>query len=363
VSGLLAPAAWIFRAGVACRSAAYRRQWLSARHLRQPVVSVGNLSVGGTGKTPFVEYLAKLLVARGRKPAILTRGYRRKRSADLVVIESASRRSPDPRVVGDEPALLARRLPCVPIVVSADRYRAGRVAEERFEVDTHILDDGFQHLGLARTLDIVLLDATEDYDAGLLPVGRLREPLSALARAQVVILTRTKASAGGLGDPAERLEPQAERIQTLATHWAPNARLFRAVTESAGAWTVPDDVNPNGGAIHELPLQACFAFCGVGNPQAFFRDLQGWGVHLAGQRVFPDHHRYSPKDLADLEKAARASGAAAILTTEKDAMNLLGIEPGGLPILACPMNMRLAEEEAFEEALFSILGGVALKAS
>ncbi len=356
---LLAPAAWVFRVGVSFRSAAYRRRWLKTHHLHRPVISVGNLTVGGTGKTPFVAYLAERLLSRGRKPAILTRGYRRERGTEIIFIEPARRRAPDPRAVGDEPAMLARQLPDVPIVVSADRYRAGLAAEKRFEVDTHILDDGFQHLRLARTLDIVLLDAMENYDAGLLPAGRLREPLSALARADVVVLTRTLESSGrpDVAGDARRQAP-AEGIEALARRWAPQAQVFRAETELAGLRTVFEGVRKDAADFVNLPS---FAFSGIGNSQAFFQDLRRWGFHLVGQKVFSDHHRYAPKELGGLKESARALGAEAMLTTDKDAMNLFGIEPCGLPILACSISMRLSEQEKFEEALFCGLGSVPVK--
>jgi tetraacyldisaccharide 4'-kinase len=357
VTRLLAPAAWLFRSGVACRSFAYRKGWLETRHLTKPVVSVGNLSVGGTGKTPFVAYLAERLLARGRRPAILTRGYRRESGTELIVIEPAPGRAPGPREVGDEPALLARRLPNVPIIVSADRYGAGRVAEERFDVDTHILDDGFQHFALARTLDIVLLDATEDYDAGLIPAGRLREPLTALARAHIVILTRTATRESGMGNRQSGPTPDSPLTtpDSLVKYCAPAARLFRAETDLAGLRMIPDGMPQDNRDFLGLPS---FAFCGIGNPQAFFQDLGRWGFHLVGQKVFPDHHRYSPAELAELEESARSSGAGAFVTTEKDAMNLYGTKPGGLPMLACSIAVRLDEPEIFEEVLFSRLGSV-----
>jgi tetraacyldisaccharide 4'-kinase len=364
VSRLFVPASWVFRAGVACRSFAYRKGWLATRRLSKPVVSVGNLSVGGTGKTPFVAYLAERLLARGRRPAILTRGYRRETSTKLVVLEPVPGRAPDPREVGDEPALLARMLPTVPIIVSADRYRAGREAEERFEVDTHILDDGFQHLGLARALDIILLDATENYDAGLIPAGRLRERLSALSRAGIVILTRTEIRdsgfgirGSGMGTRETGVTPRSRfpTLDSLVEKWAPEARVFRAETDLAGLRIIPDGFPQDDADFLSVPS---FAFCGVGNPQAFFRDLARWGFHLVGQKIFPDHHRYSPRELAELDETARSSGAEALLTTEKDAMNLYGTKPGGMPTLACSMAMRLDEPEAFEEALFSRLGGI-----
>ena len=179
------------------------------------MVSVGNLSVGGTGKTPLVSLVARVLVAGGHHPCILTRGYGRHRGSGPIFLEPASGRVADARQVGDEPAALATELPNVLIVVSADRWSAGRIAEQRFPVSVHLLDDGFQHLSLYRDLDIVLLDVTRpSSELALLPAGRWREPFSALRRAQWVVLTRSE-----LGDVG------VWQAQVEAVH--PRARIFR----------------------------------------------------------------------------------------------------------------------------------------
>src|SRR5215472_8915034 len=210
-SRILAPLAALFRMGVTFRDAAYRRGWLRTQRLDRPVVSVGNLSVGGTGKTPLVMLIAKLLSQRGWNAGILTRGYGRRHGAQTVVLPPAAGRSPDPREVGDEPALLARALPQVPIIVCANRYRGGRRAEEYFNVDAHLLDDGFQHRALARDVDVVALDTTQEISArALLPAGRLRESPRALGRAHLVVVTRVE-----LGDPRP-LERQVRRINPHA---------------------------------------------------------------------------------------------------------------------------------------------------
>src|SRR2546428_1442900 len=219
-SKMLAPLAAAFGLGVALRGGAYRRGWLKTRRLNRPVVSVGNLTLGGTGKTPLVEFLTKCLLKRGRKPVILTRGYGRRDSGRIIALEPGPGRVADPREVGDEPALLARVLPEAPIIVGADRYQAGRLAEERFDVDVQVLDDGFQHLALARDLDVVVLDTTQQL-SGLLPAGRQREPCSAPARAGLVLLTRVE-----LGDPGPLEEP-VERINPRARDFPSRLELFR----------------------------------------------------------------------------------------------------------------------------------------
>lgn len=347
VNRILEPLAAGFRLGVALRSAAYRRGWFKIRRLNCPVVSVGNLTVGGTGKTPLVAFLAERLLKLGWKPGILTRGYGRRRGAGLIALPPSSHRVADAREVGDEPALLARVLPKVPIVVGADRYRAGRLAEDRFNVDVHLLDDGFQHLALARDVDIVVLDVTQELsDRALLPAGRLREPCSALARAHLVVLTRVE-----LGNP----EPLEERVGRIN----PQATVFRSTTRLCGLF------NATTGASHALePLRSrqVGAFCGIGNPGAFFADLRRWGFSVVGEMAFPDHHVYSAVDLDRLDARARELGVAALLTTEKDAVNFPSVWKCDLPVVVCVTQTAVGAAGAFEQALLTRLEAARVKA-
>lgn len=327
--------------GVALRTAAYRRGWLATLRLNRPVVSVGNLSVGGTGKTPFVAYLAEFLMKQGWKPGILTRGYGRRKGAKLVVIEPGGERARDPHEVGDEPALLARKLPDVPIVVCADRYRAGILAEQKFGVNVHILDDGFQHLALARAVDIVLLDATQELsDRGLLPAGRLRELPAALKRAHLVALTRTELADG------KSMEDQIQQIN-------PRAGVFRCVTKLRGLVNISSGTSESADSAQAHPA---YAFCGLGNPSAFFADLKKWGFSVRDQNSFPDHHVYRHSELTRLYEQARKAGAKVLLTTEKDALNLPSPCETEIPVLACVIQTEILEADAFEEALFERLG-------
>lgn len=334
------PLAAGYRMGVALRGAAYRKGWLKTRRLKRPVVSVGNLTVGGTGKTPLVAYLAERLLARGWKPAILTRGYGRDRGAEVMAVEAASNRAPDPREIGDEPALLARKLPAVPIIVGADRYQAGCLAEERFDVDVHILDDGFQHLALARDLDIVLLDVTQNLSDGeLLPAGRLREPLTALKRAQIIVLSRSQQ-----GVPAG----MEERVRELN----PQVKIFASVTRLSLILDFTD------GTLHEpgeLLLDSVLVFCGIGNARAFFTDVRKWGFSVTGEIAFSDHHVYGAGELDRLVSRARGSGAAALITTEKDMMNFPADWHSEFPVRACVIQTELSDARAFESAVFERL--------
>jgi tetraacyldisaccharide 4'-kinase len=334
------PLATGYRMGTSLRAAAYRRGWLATRRLNRPVVSVGNLSVGGTGKTPFVACLSEILLKRGWKPGILTRGYGRRKGPKMIAIEPGAGRTPDPLEVGDEPALLARKLAEVPILVGADRYQSGLWAEEKFNVDVHILDDGFQHISLVRDLDIVLLDSTQVYsDRELLPAGRQREPLDALRRAQVVMLTRTE-----LADP----QGTEERVRRAN----PRARIFRCATKLGGLLSISSATTEQFGSAQ---IETMHAFCGIGNPSAFFSDLEKWGFTVASRTEFPDHYVYRAEEMTHLAALARKSGAKKLITTEKDALKLPRPGNSDIPILACVVQTEVSEEAAFEETLLDHL--------
>lgn len=337
------PLAAAYGRAATMRAEAYRRGWLKSRRLRRPVISVGNLTTGGTGKTPLVAFLAKLLLDRGLKPSILTRGYHRRRGPSRLTLAPASSRTPDPRKTGDEPALLAAALPEVPIVICADRYRAGKHAEEHFGVNVHLLDDGFQHLQLARDVDIVALDATQEItDRAILPAGRQREPCLALKRAHFIVLTRS--------DLVDSSQLKRMENQVLEIH--PGIPIFRSGTKLCGF------VNLRTG--RRLPADALegrrvFAFCGVGNSRAFFDSLRRWGIALAGEKAFPDHHVYTDREIAYLLLNASASGSATLITTEKDAMNLPPSWKPDLNAFACVIETEMEDPAAFEQALVARL--------
>lgn len=336
---LLAPLAAIYGAAAAARSEAYRCGWLKAQRLRRPVISVGNLTTGGTGKTPLVAWIARLLQKQGIKPAILTRGYGRMRGPSLLAIDPTPGRSPDPRQVGDEPALLARILPGVPIVVSRDRWRAGRFAEERFEIGVHLLDDGFQYLRLARNLDIVTLDTTQDMnDRRILPAGRQRERCHALERAHIVVLTRT-----GQADA----RPLEARVRELNAR----AQLFHSRTKHCGYLEVASGRLLPADALHGRRVMA---FCGIGNPAAFFCDLTGRGLDVRAAETFRDHHVYSDSDMARLVDCARKADAT-LVTTEKDVMNIPADWRGKLDAVACLIEVEVLDPGRFEKALIERL--------
>lgn len=336
----LTPLANLYGAGTHLRLRAYQQGWLKSRRLPHPVISVGNLTVGGSGKTPIVAQIAGILLQYGHKPGILTRGYGRENGPDLIVLEPQRTRSPDSRATGDEPALLARMLPEVPILICTNRHQAGQLAEERFGVDVHILDDGFQHFALERDIDLVAVDVTQELFGGaLLPVGRLREPASALARADMIVLTRTE-----IGDTGS-MEEQVNRINPAVPIFLCTSR-FRGLID-LGSQRIIDSEEYCGKPI-------C-AFCGVGNASAFWSDLRKWGFNPTSEIAFRDHHVYRSADVGRLNRIAREKGAVAFLTTEKDVMNLPP-QPGfGLPVLACAIRAEISDAERFGHVILARL--------
>lgn len=307
---LLTPLTPLYAAAVWIRCAAYRRGVSRSHRLPVPVVSVGNLTFGGTGKTPTVIALARDLARRGRRPAVLTRGYGRRDKTSLVLI------GPDtgftPERAGDEPLEMAERLPGVPIVVDPDRAHGGREAV-RHGADILLLDDGFQHLAVARDLDLVLVDAGDPWGGGHLPpLGRLREPVSALRRASAVVVSKLEADDDGA------LERIRQRVQRLA----PAVPVF-ATRLVASRLRTPGGQRP----LSSLDGRRVLAFAGLGRPGGFEQLLERSGARIIARRWFADHHAYTQSELAALSDRAKRLDAT-LVTTAKDAVKL----PADMPI-------------------------------
>ncbi len=307
------------------RALAYRKGWLKTRRLPCRTISVGNLCLGGTGKTPTVLWIAEALKQRGLKPAVLSRGYGGASTAGAQVVCDGKNILLSPQEAGDEPIMMARRLKTVPVIVGTDRYEAGRYALERFDVDVFVLDDGYQHLALARDLNLLLLDAEKPFGNGrVFPAGYLREPLSALGRADAVCLTRCSGPGDSLPaeaqpDPALPVIKSAHRFR----EWIP----LNAAAKTSG---------PEGRPVA--------AFCGLANPEAFRKLLSETGARLENFRHFPDHHFYSESDLRSVQDSARAHGAEYLLTTEKDAVKL-DPEKFELPLFAARIDLEFLQGE------------------
>jgi tetraacyldisaccharide 4'-kinase len=307
----LNPLSALYGAGVGIRNRLYDDRTLSVRRLNGPVVSIGSISAGGAGKTPFLIMVGELLRLRGIAFDVLSRGYGRHTKGIALVDPAGS-----PQEFGDEPLLIARKLG-VPVIVGEDRYAAGQFAEQKFGPQVHLLDDGFQHRQLARDFDIVLL-TQRDLQDRLLPAGRLREPLSSLSRASALVL---------MGD-------------------ADSARV--PVREGQYVWRVTRGVvAPEIGDI-------CFAFCGIARPENFFAELGVVGLRVAGTRVFRDHHAYTASDVESLYRQGLQSGASAVVTTEKDAVNLGEFGERLRPLHVVPVRMRFAQSSGAGTGAVSI---------
>jgi tetraacyldisaccharide 4'-kinase len=298
----------LFAAVARRRRERYARLPELRKRLRTPVISVGNLAVGGRGKTPVVACIARLLRDAGEHPAILSRGYGREQPVDGVVVvrDRAGIRADLPRS-GDEPLMLARQLPGVSVLVSEDRHLAGRLAEHQLGSTVHILDDGLQHLQLDRDIEIVLVGREDVAKPLTLPAGRLREPLDTLIVADAIL-----AEDG-------------------------------VVIESAGLEAPVFNISRTMGApVFDPPqpaLDRTFAIAGIASPETFFSQLQSMGVELVGALRFRDHHPFSRADVQRIVSAARRAGASFMLTTEKDYVRLLPFRPFPLPLGFVPLTM------------------------
>ena len=303
---LLPPLSILYGAVTRTRLSMYRRGTFQTTRLDRPVISVGNITTGGTGKTPLVEWVARTLAATGKKVCILTRGYGRKDPHVQVIVSDGYEVLASPSEAGDEPYLLATNLKGMAAVISsADRIAAGQEAIKDFGTDCFVLDDGFQHLRLARDLNIVTIDATNPWGGGsLLPYGRLREAREGLSRADCVVLTRC--------DQASKLDALRAEVASLTS----DRPVFQSEMRTSR-------VSPlkNGSEPLTAPAQVA-AFCAVGNPSSFYEHLRRSGYELVLEKSFPDHHAYSQEEIDAIVREAKALALTALVTTAKDAVKL-----------------------------------------
>lgn len=318
-SWLLWPLTYPYGAATRLRASFYRAGILRPKRLTGKVISVGNLTVGGTGKTPMALWITERLATEGKRAAILTRGYRGETSSG--------------DTTSDEAQMLRARLgERAEVAVGADRIASGRELEKR-GVSWFVLDDGFQHMQLARDVDIVLVDATNPFGGRLLPAGRRREPRSALARADIAVIMRSNHA------------PAVEAAIRQHT----SAPIFYARPELQSIRKLDGDGSRGNGVIDFAahPRGKHFAFCGIGNPAAFVADLHRWNLPVAGHKFFRDHHRYQQCDMDELVQDARKAGADALVCTEKDVFNLKGVRCEAMQVLYCVTSLRVDRGDEF----------------
>ena len=303
----LAPFSALYSAAVKARSEGYQKQFLKTHKVSAPVISVGNITVGGTGKTPLVKWVAERLADNGRKVCILSRGYRRDNAKSRVVVSDGEQILSDVAHAGDEAMMLAQSLlGRVAVVCDADRVAAAVWAIQHLKRDVLLLDDGFQHRRLARDLDIVTIDATNPFGNGLLlPAGILREPVISLNRADCIVLTRV----------SDQVRP--ELIERLRR--ASGAPVLTSRTTIKNIRLLDEKILVEEAAVRSQPLAA---FCAIGNSNAFFEQLRAAHFDIRYEKAFRDHHKYWQTDIDRLIETAASSGAHALITTEKDSVKL-----------------------------------------
>ena len=319
------------------------------RRLARPVISVGNLSMGGTGKTPVVAALAQRLTDAGHRPAILSRGYARTDAVDGVVVVSdgAAIRSAVAQS-GDEPMMLARQVPGVVVCVSPDRHLAGTLAEQQLGCTVHILDDGFQHLELARDLDVLVTTVGEIPNGRVIPNGRLREPADAAARAHVLVVSDATAGAAQAEAWMLGIQQSCGSLRTLGEPASIRLKADTTETDTVSGWS------PTLAGLTRDGARA-FAVAGIANPQRFFDALKGAGWNVVETMAFPDHHRYTGTDIAKIDAKLKTASADAVFTTDKDAVRLEGL-PLTFAAYRVPLVVQFDPPDTLFQSVLAVLG-------
>jgi tetraacyldisaccharide 4'-kinase len=324
----------LYRTSVQVRHWLFRFHVLRSRALPCTVISVGNVTLGGTGKTPAVISITALMLKNHKRPAVVSRGYGREDESEILVVSDGRMVLHDTRRCGDEPVLIGSKLPGVPVVVGRDRYRAALAAMQQFNADTVILDDGFQHLGLKRTCDVVLIDANNPFGNGkLFPAGVLREPISALGRAHAVLITNA-GSAESTG-PLKAMIRQHTNALIFTSHRTPLDLI-----DCCSGETKPLSV---------LRGTRVLAFSGIAQPASFISLLRSFGAVIAGEITYPDHYDFKKSDLASIFEKAADKKASMIITTEKDVVRLKSLKPDGIWTLR--VELTVDQQEAWEAFL------------
>lgn len=322
--------------------------WGLCRRRRLPcrVISVGNLTVGGTGKTPLTIWLARWYQQQGWRVAVLSRGYGAREASPVQVVSTGAGPLMDWRTAGDEPYMLAQALPGIPVLIAPDRYLGGRYACEHFSAQVLILDDGFQHYALHRDLDVVLIDASNPFGSGaLLPRGILREPLRALRRADVIILTRVDLATATLFGLCKQMR-----------RWHAQRPIYTTVTV-AEALSQRGHDRPDG--TTQLAGQRVVAFAGIGNPSALVATMEQLGAEVVEYLVFPDHHPYTEADWQAILDVAQQQHAACLATTDKDAVRVAADWDAPIPLYTVRVGITFVQgHESFTRQLASLMEGV-----
>jgi tetraacyldisaccharide 4'-kinase len=314
------------------RRTGYQRGWLPRHRLPKPVISVGNITVGGTGKTPFVMWLASRLHEQGKQVAILSRGYGRQGSAVNMLVSDGTSLKAGWQAVGDEPMLMAQKCPWAIVAVGKDRYRLGCWVLEQTACDCFLLDDGFQHLPLHRDLDILVFDATDAEGlAEVLPAGRMREPLSAARWATTIVFSRTES--------VSSVEPLQTRIEQCV-----GKSIAPLLVETSPRWLVHIPTGMTRG-IDFFKDQSLFLVSGIGNPSSFRTSVVSCGLEVRDEIRYPDHFAYSEMDVKEIRLKMKRLGIVHAVTTEKDALKLREFLRSDDPVWALDVQVNMTQGE------------------
>ncbi len=333
--------------GVICglRAFAYRQNLISSRRLPCKVICVGNISLGGTGKTPMTMHLARLFQELGHRPAVVSRGYRGEAERQGGIVSDGRSIMMRPDVAGDESYLMACKLAGIPVVIGKNRYAAGKLAIDRFQTDLIVLDDGYQHLKLERDIDLVLLDDARPFgNTHLLPRGILREPISSLERATACILTRCQDDGGMIGrDTGELLRKYAPRIPVFTSSHEPYCYVVAGGEPISFTGDSVEHFPPPLETIKNKPV---YGFSGIARNAEFQNTVDNLGFKAKGFLEFSDHHRYTDADLRTIQASAREAGVRCLVTTEKDLVRLLPCNPFALELIVCGVEISFGAAQA-----------------
>jgi tetraacyldisaccharide 4'-kinase len=342
----LSPIGWLYGLGTTVRNALYDRGLIRVHNLGAKTISIGNITAGGTGKTPLTALVAEMLAGDGEKVCILTRGYGRKVASERVLVSDGEKLLADAATGGDEPVELAKQLIGKAVVVAdRDRVAAAEWAREKFGSTAFVLDDGFQHRRARRDLDIVCIDAADPFGGGeVLPAGLLREPERNLKRAAAIVITRSNLVAS--------TDDLAARIRSLN----PTATIFTAFAKMSAITPLSDFLEGTKMSADHSVMRSAengFLFCALGSPESLRKQLTGESFHLAGFRDFSDHHIYTRLDIRNVEAEAERLGASVLLTTGKDAVKLAGIDMR-MPCFVISSSVEISDVGRFRELITSL---------
>ena len=338
---LLAPLSWVYIAVVSSRFWLYAHNFLHVQRLQRPVICIGNLTMGGTGKTPTVIAIGRMLQETGSRVSVILRGYRGRRITSYLLVSDGRQLLATVHEAGDEALLIARSLPQAVVAVCKDRAGCGDMLEQSFPIDFHLLDDGYQHVRLFRNFNLLLIDVTNPFGQGFPPLGRLREPLSGIRRADAVLFTRTI--------PLETYQELTHKVLS----YRPNLPIFLARQKIRSIDSMPGNEPV---MMRKFRDSRLLAFAGIGNPEQFFSLLRESQISITEHCAYGDHHRYTQEDISVLKSRCEKAGIEAMITTEKDAEKLSAFDFEPFPVFIAKLEFEISDPAGLRQLILEKTG-------